>query len=702
MRLRTASLVLTLASTSAVISHLRPRRLELRAHRPVQVKDAARATKGFHSFVNERVALARTQRWTGLCVALLALLSPFIAPSAQAASAAETCPNAQLRAENGSLALPDCRAYELVSPLQKNGGAVQGFGANFGGDLLQAAADGEAATFSSSASFGLGAQGAPPASQYLARRTEAGWSTENITQPTLSGAYGEHPDGVPYRLFSADLARGLLLNSQRCGEGEDCPTSYSLRDDESGALTPSPEAPDLRFAGASGDLRHIVLSTCTALTPDATEQPVCESGGPNLYEWSEATLHLINRLGSDPLGTSDALLAAQAGAISTDGSRIYFTVGEEAALYLREGEAGAKLVSEGSSFQTPSADGSIAYYTTEQGASGKHLYRYEAAGEHTTDITPSGGVLGVLGASADGSAVYYQNAAGLFLWQAPDTTTQVAPGPEAAQPSDWPPTTGSARVSADGETLLFLSKAQLSGYDNTDQATGQPDSEVFRYQAGSGGGGSLTCLSCNPSGARPLGPSTIPGAIANGTTASYKPRDLSADGSRVFFDSADRIVPTDASSAADVYQWQAPGTGSCGQASPGFFAAAAGCLNLISSGASPAASSFIDASADGRDAFFISGDSLIPTDPGSIDLYDAREAGGFPQPRPPIACQGDACQAVPSPPEDPTPGTLVPGLPNPPVHFPKAVCPKPKRSAAHRRAGCGKRHHPHHKRGGRR
>ena len=602
-----------------------------------------------------------------------------------ASFAPEECPNSQLRFEDNSFGLPDCRAYELVSPADKNGGAIQGFGGNSGGDVLQAAANGEAATYSSSASF-AGGLGAPTASQYISRRIEGvGWATENITGPTASGAYGNANSGVPSQLFSTDLARGLLLNGRRCGEGEECPRSYSLRESAGGVLTPTPEEPDLRFAGSSPDLKHVVLSTCAKLTPEATEQPVCESGGPNLYEWSEGTLRLINRLGSDPLGTSDAHLAAQAGAISTDGSRVYFTVGEEAALYLREGEAGAKPVAELSSFQTASSDGSIAYYTTEQGASGRHLYRYEAIGEHTTDLTPSGGVEGVLGASADGSRVYYATAAGLFLWRAPGTTIEVAPSVEgipAAEPGDYPPTTGTARLGADGSHLAFLSEASLTGYDNTDQSTGQPDSEVFLYSALTGGGeGTLTCVSCNPTGERPLGPSSIPGAIANGdleedptATDVYKPRDLSTGGSRLFFDSRDAIVPGDGSAAQDVYEWEAPGAGGCAAGSPGFHSTSRGCLFLISSGASPEASSFIDASADGRDAFFLTADSLLPRDPGSVDLYDAREGGGVPEPEKEIECDGDACQSVPSPPEDPAPGTIVPGQPNPPVHFPKTRC----------------------------
>ena len=42
---------------------------------------------------------------------------------------------------------------------------------------------------------------------------------------------------------------------------------------------------------------------------------------------------------------------------------------------------------------------------------------------------------------------------------------------------------GAARVSADGTKLLFVSKAKLTGYDNTDKVTNEPDTEVFLYDA---------------------------------------------------------------------------------------------------------------------------------------------------------------------------------------------------------------------------
>jgi hypothetical protein len=197
--------------------------------------------------------------------------------------------------------LLDGRDWEMVSPIEKNGGAIQGFGQNFGGDILQAATDGNSATFSSASSFGEGAQGAPAASQYLARRGTEGWTSENITTPLLSGSYGDNPDGVPYQIFSTDLLRGLLSGGQHCRGGvEDCPVAnpplpgteapagyqnYYLRDDEDGSfralltdanndeLALSAEQFDLSFAGATPDLRHVILSTCAALTHEGIILP---------------------------------------------------------------------------------------------------------------------------------------------------------------------------------------------------------------------------------------------------------------------------------------------------------------------------------------------------------------------------------------------------------------------------------------------
>jgi hypothetical protein len=149
---------------------------------------------------------------------------------------------------------------------------------------------------------------------------------------------------------------------------------------------------------------------------------------------------------------------------------------------------------------------------------------------------------------------------------------------------------------------------------------------------------------------------------------------LSANGKRVFFDSRDALSLADTDGAPDAYEWEAPGEGSC--------AAAGGCASLISSGRSAGGARFIDASAGGADAFFLTEGSLVKSDPGAADLYDARVGGGFPDPIPPIACEGDACQPLPSPPVDPTLTTLLAGPGNPSIRFPRLNCrPKTRRAA---------------------
>lgn len=604
--------------------------------------------------------------------------------------------------------LPDGRGWELVSPVDKSGGAIAAPETLFGGGDIQAAATAPTVTYGSSTSFG-NAAGAPPASQYTSARTGSGWSTGNISTPLDSGAYGDQPDGAPYRLFSTDLSRALLFGGLACRGGiEGCPApnqplpgtgappgymAYYLRDNSTGALVSllgpadvahaagvSPPKFEVAFAAASPDLSHVLLSSCAKLTADASETPSgpdrCDPNAPNLYEWSLAGLKSING------GTPGAKIAAPNGAVSGDGSRVYWTRGGN--LYLSDGAATDQVDGAqggGGTFQVATPDGAVAFFSK-----GEHLYRFNAATKTAVDVTPTGGVVGVLGASADGNYVYFQDGGGLELWHS-GTLTTVAPGADAALSSDYPPATGTSRVSSDGAHLAFLSDAELTGYDNTDADTGLPDTELYLYGPPVGGGAAaLSCASCNPTGERAAGPSSIPGAPANGTIRAYKPRVLSADGARLFFDSEDELVVQDTNSHTDVYEWELQGAGDC-RRSPG-------CVSLISSGRGTEGASFLDATADGSDVFFITSESLVGVDPrGSVDAYDARVGGGFSESDTVIDCLGDACQSLPSPPDDPTPGTLVSGPVNRPVRF---SGPKPKKHHGKKR---GKAHRSKHAKG---
>ncbi len=117
-----------------------------------------------------------------------------------------------------------------------------------------------------------------------------------------------------------------------------------------------------------------------------------------------------------------------------------------------------------------------------------------------------------------------------------------------------------------------------------------------------------------------------------------------------------------------------------------------GCLALISGGRGSSGAAFIDASETGSDVFFLTGDSLVSTDPGSTDIYDAREGGGYRVPVKPIECEGDACQPLPEAPEDPTVGTLIPGPVDPPLQF-GTTAKKCKAGFARKHGRCVKKPH---------
>lgn len=240
-----------------------------------------------------------------------------------------------------------------------------------------------------------------------------------------------------------------------------------------------------------------------------------------------------------------------------------------------------------------------------------------------------------------------------------------------------------ARVSPNGRYLAFMSDRSLTGYTNRDANSGVPDEEVFLYDTG---GERLACASCNPTGAQPVGvldtggpgseplvdkaanwenrwlAANVPGWTSQSLgVAQYQSRYLS-DSGRLYFNSADPLVPADVNGRENVYQYEPAGIGSCqspqyGQsASVVFSAAAGGCIGLLSSGSSSEEAAFMDASETGGDVFFMTSSRLSPQDHDtSFDVYDAHECTPAAPCAPPAALvpppctTGDACKQAPTP-----------------------------------------------------
>lgn len=703
---------------------------------------------------------------------------------------AGSCANEEFRT-GPSARLPDCRAYELVSPLDKNNTDIyplQNINSNPAA-LNQAALSGEKLTYTTSQGFG-DTRGVPYVSQYIASRDPSqGWSSDAITPPQgISPVEISGRIDVEFRAFTEDLCESALLHTtdlllapeaqvgfpniyrrENCGPAADSYTAATTTEPPN--TKPANFLPTVR--GLSGDGRCVAFGFPDQLTPEAIPGPALSQ---IYYSCEGQPLRLLSVLPngtatptSSAVGTVPAPLqgfrnSPTASAVSQDGARVYWTNAHEGPekLYLRlnpdqeqsaiaagqctEPEKACTLkvsetVASGrASFWAASEDGGRALFTLEgasniaNGGAAK-LYDYELAQEDSTLIANE--VTGVLGASKDAQRIYFlskaqltsgpnaegmtptKGKANLYLFDAdreggdryrfiatlaPSDANVItnATHPSVLTPVNLESFKKTSRVSADGHGLAFMSAAPLTGYDNLDSQSGKADAEVFAYRAEANGGeGALHCLSCNPTNQRPRGRAVLTeeqdvlvtwaaALLPVYATELYGSRVISQDGNRVYFNSFEALIPTDTNGKADVYQWQAPGSGTCTEQSPSYSPPNGGCLDLISSGESPSDSAFVDASADGADVFLATDSSLISQDPGLVDIYDARVGGGFPPPPPPIApCEGEACQGPPAPPNDPTPGSLsFRGAGNVKQTKPRP-CPKGK---VRRKGRCVKKH----------
>jgi hypothetical protein len=672
----------------------------------------------------------------------------------------------------GTGLLPDCRAYEMVSPSEKNGADVIVHASK-----TIAAPNGDGVTFAATGAFGE-AQGTATDVQYLSRRDGAaetnGWRTHAITP--LNGAETflalANANAPSYEYFTPNLTSGIfqawrplteepnvsgITNLYRVDDLDGSTLQPKLLSGSMSPLIPPPQKTakllyQNRFDAASEDLSHVLFQSPWNLTGDGSF-----SFTGDLYEYADGVG--VRRVGRIPAGSASECddeagppcvdaSSAQAGIsaslviggsqystnmISNDGSRILFQVhaGEpEGALYMRED--GVRTIqinaSEKSVPESPgtaqawdmSRDGSRVFFTTSEGLvagdddGGSDLYMFDVtapAGSRLTRLSfdPATGrtcyAHGLVGASMDGHYVYFlctgnllpgqpASSVGLYSWHDGKRAFVGSFEDVNLAQLNTPRVTWQffkelrmSKVTPDGRHLLFMStvdngfqgRGGYSGFDHGSCNGGTPCRELYLYSADTG---RLACVSCDPSGTPPTDDASTdifrPSGV--GTPTSHLSHALSDDGRRVFFSTANALVPGDTNGVSDAYEYDS----STSQ------------LHLISAGTSESPSYFMEASPDGSDAFFVTRDRLVGWDNDtSYDLYDARIGGGFPEPVVASApCEGDGClPPAAARPDPPFVGSLAIRMGNPP--------PRCRNSKRHRRGRKGvhcAKHHKHHKR----
>ena len=633
------------------------------------------------------------------------------------AATSNACPNQEVRLAYSAL-LPDCRAYELVTPADTNGRPPRGVG--FAGDrfnTVEASPAGEAVSFDTEGGVIPGTEGTGSfnGTLYRTTRTTSGWTTESAGPTgaeTTSANEGSTSPDQGYSFWTATREGSAVV------EGED--THYVRYPDGHSALVGRGSlGTDPRAVGKviTENGTHIVFQTrgINGKKPTQLEPDAPPTGTTAVYDrTADEVTHVVSLLpGNETPEVGENALYVGA---SHDGEGIAFKIGSK--LYLRVANATTYKIGDGVKFAGISDGGSRIFYVE-----GGNLFALDTESEEATPFTNTGNAIPV-NVSSDGTRAYfvsttaiegsgenpngasaeagqqnlYLSEEGAIRFVATVTKRDVEGEPRSDGQVDglglWtlaletegaPLSKDPSRTTPDGSVLLFSSRADLTGYD----PEGAP--ELYGYDSA---GNRLHCISCIPTKTPATDGASLESVAPTQDTpgpfsgAGYTP-NLRADGKRAIFQSTEALVSYDNDGVQDVYEWEEQGQGSCTQ--PG------GCVYLISSGHSTAVNYLYGLSASGNDIFFVTADVLVGGDDDTVSIYDARVNGGFAEVSK-EECEGEGCKPdLTQPPPIVEPGTPALGaddnVPPPPTKH----CPKGKRKVKrHGEVVCVKKHHRKH------
>jgi hypothetical protein len=665
-----------------------------------------------------------------------------------------SCPNHTVRQQTGAAYLPDCRAFELVSPARAGGSALFPFGPS-------------SAYASSPGRFAyigllnvIPGSGEPPnggfgGDTYVATRTSSGWVTKYVGIPGYKsigqtgppgGEWGSSTNAV---LANEDMSRFLIWDRKQNNgftSGGKLDGSYAplVYDNEGNEVDRYPtnvtEVPnglaDMNEGGFMGavyptpDFSHYVFSA--RKTAFASEGVVDPPGSVYDNDTRARTVTLVSKLPGgaaipqDP-AAGNASEYIRIPAVSDDGSHILMSTQAPSGtthLYMTIDQTDYNEVSvdtggenKGVRFEGMSDDGSAVYFSTpfqmtsDDTDGSIDLYRWSDATKEVSRVSVGPGVLG----NTDGCSSSWIGGCGIEV--VPIDTNSNLNGPEQIIDSNMAGETG--EIYFYSPELLdgargFSNKRNLyvlRGGDLQHVATMEPSSPITRINVVPDGahaafitGTKLTSyenagvpeMYTYDVGARAIRcVSCIPDGSppSSPVEGSQNGRFLTDDG-RAFFATEDALVDQDANGIRDVYEFV--------ESRP----------QLISSGTGESQGNFfqptglVGVSADGVDAFISTYETLVGQDENGFFLkfYDARTNGGFPFDKPPAPCAAaDECHGPdstsPPPPQIGTGARLGSGGNLKPT---RRVCKKRKAGGKKKKRRCARHKAGKRTRGGRR